>query len=119
MTVSVLKNQEFAKLTYTAKYLYICMVHTAGASEDGSFRFSRNLATDYGIQTTAFSRAVKELIECGFIERTESWKNGQPNLYKFTPEKWQHNKIDAAEPAEKDKDGYFLRTDDEKGWKYS
>lgn len=79
---SLLKSQYFQRLTFGARWLYICMVMESG----GEKAFSFPLATaqkKYGIKPASLRRDVQSLIDAGFIRKFSGACVRQPNTYEF------------------------------------
>ncbi len=90
---SLLLSKEFQSLNGTAKHLYFCMAMEAGLYNQ--VKFTHSAAKKYGISSTSFERAVKELIEGQYIELVTDGSGYRPqfapNVYRFVFD-WKTNK---------------------------
>jgi hypothetical protein len=64
---SLLLDENFKKLGYSAKNLYPCMIMESGGRRE--FKFTHGAAKKYGISKSTFERSWRELEKAGFIER--------------------------------------------------
>ena len=91
ITHSMLMNEKFKQISYSAKVLYMYMKEYASGSEQ--FEYPQQLALRNKVinSSATFETAKKELIENGFIEVVRCCKCSRiPNLYKFS-DKWYKN----------------------------
>ncbi len=89
---SLLLSKTFQALNGTAQNLYFCMCMESGGKRD--VKFTHSQAKKYGISSTSFERAVKELQEKHFIELVRDGSGYRPqyapNVYRFVFE-WKKN----------------------------
>ena len=72
----------FKGMTYSARYLYACLMMESGGKRD--FKFPKKSATKYGFNWGTAWKCLNELIEKGFIEKKSSGKIvREPNEYRF------------------------------------
>lgn len=79
---SLLQSEEFQGLSYSERWVYLCMVIEAKGRI--SFKFTRATAARYGINNQTLRRATEKLKAKGFIEYTSSKTTRTPNEYKFS-----------------------------------
>lgn len=86
LTKSMLTNKNFIELNSSAKIIYIYMKLWAMGREEVDY--SKSLGSNIFSPLTV-QKAIRELIEKGFIERTYFSNGGghKPNRYKFSS-KW-------------------------------
>ena len=87
---SLLLADAFHNLNSGARFLYLCLAMEAGGKP--GVKFSRSTAKKYGIPTTTFERAIKQLRDAGFIELQEDENMFQyaANVYRFSS-RWKSN----------------------------
>lgn len=78
------EQNAFLNLSTGARFLYLCMAMESGGRP--SFKFSHGAAKKYGIASSSFDRAVKSLIETGFItlEQDDDLAQFKANTYRFS-----------------------------------
>ena len=74
-------TNQFLNLSYTARYVYLCMCMEAGGKRE--FEFPRAAAKKYGIAPRTLIRSVDELVKSGMIERRSGKSARLPNVYRF------------------------------------
>ena len=77
------EGSRFKTLTSGAQMIYLCMAMEAGEQQEVTF--SCSTAQKYGIGKNVLPRAIKELIQAGFIEIADnlSYKQFKPTVYRF------------------------------------
>ena len=90
ITKSMMDNENFKKLKPSTIIVYMYM--KLWANGEVEFAYSKSLGSKI-VSPMTFSKAVKELIEKGFIERVYFSNGGghKPNRYKFS-NNWIKNK---------------------------
>lgn len=71
----------FHALSPMARWTYLCLCSAAKGKPE--VLFTKTDAERYGIPTTSFRRAVKELEDKAFLTINHAGRTHQPNLYKF------------------------------------
>lgn len=79
---SLLDSPKLCKLNGIARLVYLYMVRAAAGKQE--FTFAREFYIKRGFSPPSVNRAIKELIEEGFICRKTSGKlTRTPNIYEF------------------------------------
>lgn len=80
---SLMLSKRFQVLKPNTRFLYLCMALESGGKPN--VQFSHGAAQKYGIPSTSFERAAKELQEAGFIslEIDEERSQFKTNIYRF------------------------------------
>lgn len=83
LTKDMMMNEKFINLTPSTIKIYIYM--KLWANGEIEFDYSKSLGSNI-VSPMTFSKAIKELIEKGFIERIYFSNGGghKPNRYKFS-----------------------------------
>ena len=89
---SLLLSEEYHRLTANAQILYLCMTMEAGGKP--TVKFSHSAAKKYGISSTTFDRAIKQLREAGFLELVED-----DNMYQFAANVYRFSTRWKSKPA--------------------
>ena len=79
-----LEQNQFAKLSLSAKYTYLCMCLESGGRRE--FQFPLAAAKKYSISERTFRRCINELIEAKMISRQSGANARLPNNYEFISE---------------------------------
>ena len=87
---SLVLSKVFQSLSANARYLYLCLAMESGGKQ--TVRFSHGTAKKYGIPSTTFDRAIKELRTRSFITLIEDEERSQfkTNEFRFAAD-WKLN----------------------------
>jgi len=82
-------SNPFHKLTYSTRWLYLCMCMESGGQRE--FSFSRGIAKKYGMEKNSYYRGVDALTKAGFIELVQEGDMEQfaPSIFRFAPNNWK------------------------------
>lgn len=82
----LLDKEHFQQLSSNARLLYLYMSMESGGKRE--FRFTYSAAKKYGLASTTFERAKKELQDAGYIERVydEDYSQFKAAVYRFSLE---------------------------------
>lgn len=84
------EENAFLNLSTGARFLYLCMAMESGGRP--CVTFSHGAAKKYGIASSSFDRAIKSLIDAGFVtlEMDDDLAQFRANTYRFS-NTWKSN----------------------------
>lgn len=78
---TLLLSKSFQELSTSAQMLYICLAMESGGKPFA--KLSRGNAKKYGFSPATYSRAVKQLIQAGFVKIAEDTGRYESNKFQF------------------------------------
>ena len=89
MSQTLYKHPAFKALTTSERFIYLVMVNVAAGKE--VFSFPRATYVAYGLSHVSVIRAIKKLVQAGFLVIRENNKAlRKPNIYQFSYS-WKEN----------------------------
>ena len=81
LTNSLMLSKRFQNLTPMARWMFLCLAMEAGGSDTA--RLSHTGAKKYGINSSSYDNAIKQLKDNGFIKLEENIGRLETNAFRF------------------------------------